>query len=202
MILSHREKLFKTTLIHDNLVDISNVFDEQTKRFFKSQSSLIRNFLNENPKANSYHLQTLTNGLLKYWNESIKPETEFFWTELKLNNIDFERKEPLRFALNKNRFSVVEQGIDARNYWGILKTNKSITDNFSKFEINKIDNIITEDEKRRFDILKKCLTKKAIPQTLYLKFGECMAYFNNCQLFEKHFTVDDVKELYTIWKNF
>jgi hypothetical protein len=200
--LGYREKLIQATQIHDNLVDISNVFDEQTKQVFKTLSKYIRDFLNNNPKANSYQLRTLTNELLIYWNESIKPDTEVFWTELRRNKIDFERKEPLRFALTKNRFRTVELGMDARNYWIYLKTQATITDNFTKTEIEKIDNIIIDDEKKRFDVLKKCLNKKAIPQTQYLKFGECMAYFANCRLFDKYFTTGQVEELYNIWTNF
>ena len=200
--LEHREKLWRTTEIHDNLIDVSTLFDDYTKQAFKTQSKIIRDFLTNNPKANSYQLRTLTNGLLTYWNESIKPDTEAFWTELRKNDIDFERKEPLKFALTKGRFRNVEQGMDARNYWIKLKGGKSIIDNFTQAQIQVIDKIISEDEQRRHDILKKCLIKKAIPQTQYLKFGECMAYFANCRLFDKYFTIGQVEELYDIWKNF
>jgi hypothetical protein len=51
-------------------------------------------------------------------------------------------------------------------------------------------------------MLKKCLTRKQIPQTNYLKFGECMAYANKCRLWDKYFTQAEVDELYVIWKNF
>ncbi len=200
--LEHREKLWRTTEIHDNLIDVSIIFDDHTKQAFKTQSKFIRDFLTNNPKANSYQLRTLTSELLTYWNESIKPDTEAFWTELRKNDIDFERKEPLKFALTKGRFRNVEQGMDARNYWTKLKGEKSIIDNFTQAQIQVIDKIISDDEQRRLDILKKCLIKKAIPQTQYLKFGECMAYFANCRLFDKYFTTGQVEELYDIWKNF
>ena len=144
----------------------------------------------------------MTSELLVYWNESIKPDTEAFWAELRKNNIDFERKEPLKFALTKKRFRTVEQGMDARNYWTKLKSQNSITESFTKTEIQEIDDIVAEDEKRRLEILKKCLNKKTIPQSQYLKFGECMAYFANCRLFDKYFTSGQVEELYDIWKNF
>ncbi len=201
-ILGHREKLWRTTEIQDNLVDMSTVFDNQTKQYFKTQSKFIRDLLTNNPKANSYQLRTLTSELLIYWNESIKPDTEIFWTELRKNNIDFERKEPLKFVIAKKRFRNVEQGIDARNHWKYLKSQKSITDNFTKSEIIEIDSIIANDEKRRLDILEKCLLKRTIPQSQYLKFGECMAYFANCRLFDQYFTAERVEELYNIWRNF
>ena len=69
-------------------------------------------------------------------------------------------------------------------------------------EIEEIDDIILKDEKQRIEILKKCLRKKEIPQTQYLKYGECMAYANNCLLWKKYFKQSEVDELYEIWKNF
>ena len=119
--LEHKDKLWRTTEIHDNQIDVSTLFDDYTKQAFKTQSKFIRDFLTNNPKANSYQLRILTSELLTFWNESIKPETEAFWTELRKNNIDFERKEPLKYALTKGRFRNVEQGMDARNYWTKLK---------------------------------------------------------------------------------
>lgn len=198
----HREKLCRTTEIHDNFVDHSSVFNDQTKQAFRVQSKFIRDFLTNNPKANSYQLRTLTSELLTYWNESIKPDTETFWTELRKNGIDFERKEPLNFALTKGRFRNAHQGMDARNYWAELKGEKSIIDKFTQAQVQEIDIIISNDEQIRHDILKKCLIKKGIPQKQYLKFGECMAYFANCRLFDNYFTPEQIEELYEIWRNF
>jgi hypothetical protein len=200
--LGHNDKLLRTTEIHDKIVDASTAFDDKTKQAFKNMSKYIKDFLTANPKTNAYQLRTLTNELLTYWNESISSDTEKFWTELQTNNIDTERKEPLRFALTKKRFRTVEQGINARNNWTDLKKLNSTIDKFSKTDIEQIDSIIADDEQNRLDILKKCLRKKAIPQTQYLKFGECMAYFANCRLFDKYFTIEQVEELYNIWKNF
>ena len=122
--------------------------------------------------------------------------------DVKTANLNLERKEPLKFALDKNRFRNVEQGIGARKYWDSLKSLKCIKDRYSDSEIKKIDEIIVEDENKRIGILKKCLAKKNIPKSQYLKFGECMAYFANCGLFDRYLTEEEVKELYTIWKNF
>ncbi|CAN0584867.1 unnamed protein product, partial [Ectocarpus sp. 12 AP-2014] len=117
-------------------------------------------------------------------------------------NIKIERKDPLKFALEKNRFLRVELGIGARKYWAEMKTLKEITDRFSQSEISKIDGIIAEDENKRIGILKKCLAKKNIPKSQYLKFGECWAYFTNTGLFPKYMNENEMKELYVIWKNF
>lgn len=200
--LGNVEKLILTTKILDKVVDSSAIFDEKTKEAFKNLSKFTRDYLEKEPKINSYSLTSLKNGLLTYWNESITPDSEIFWTEIKENGIDYDRKEPLRFALDKNRFRQVEQGIDARKFWTFLKTTNKIKSKFSKTEIKQIDNIISADEKTRFEILKKCLRKKKIPNTQYLKFGACMTYFNNCGLWDTYFSKTDVIELYEIWNKF
>ena len=199
---SYHEQLLRAVEIHDYLIDTSIAFNEPTKQYFRNLSQYVRDILITNPRLNSYQCKTLAHELLSYWNESINPITENFWTELKSHNIDFERKEPLKFALTKKRFRNVEQGIDAKNNWAELKKMNSIIDRFSKTEIEEIENIIAEEQERRLEILKKCLEKNSIPQLQYLKFGECMAYFINCQLLDKYFAQEEIKELNNIWKNF
>lgn len=200
--LKNIDKLIWTTKINDKVVDRSTIMDEKTKEASKNLSKYTRDFLEKEPKINSYGLNSLKSGLLTYWNESINPDTESFWTELKDNRIDYERKEPLKFALEKNQFRRVDQGMDARKHWSELKKRKEIIDRYSKTEIEKIETIIAEDENRRLEILKKCLRKNEIPQSQYLKFGECMAYMNNCGLWNKYFNKEEVEQLYDIWKNF
>lgn len=200
-MIGYIDKLLKTTEIQDNIVRASALLDRQTKQAFNQQSTFIRDFMANNPKANSYQLKSLTSEILTYWNESINPDTETFWAEMKRSKIDFERKEPLKFALEKGWFRNVEQGIDAKNHWSSLKQLPAIASNYTQVEIEQLDRVIEEDERKRHEVLKKCLAKKSIPQTQYLKFGECMAYFGRCNLFETHFSKDQVEELYTIWKN-
>ena len=200
--LGNTEKLILVTKINDKVVECSTNMDEKTKESFRNLSKFTRDILEKEPKMNSYGLNSLKSGLLTYWNESINPDTESFWTELKINRIDYERKEPLKFVLEKNQFRRVEQGMDARMHWGELKKRKEITDKYSKAEIEKIEIIIAEDENRRLEILKKCLRKNGIPQSQYLKFGECMAYMNKCELWDKYFNKDEVQQLYNIWTNF
>lgn len=200
--LGNTEKLILTTKINDKIVDSSVIMDDNTKVAFLNLSKYIKDLLEKEPKMNSYGLNSLKNGLLTYWNESINPDTEKFWAELKAQNIDYERKEPLRFALDKNRFRRVDQGMDARKNWTELKKLKEIKADYTTSEIEQIENIISEDEKRRLGILKKCLIKKEIPQSQYLKFGECWAYMSNCELWNTYFNKDEVAELLNIWKNF
>ena len=201
-ILGNTEKLALTTKINDKIIGSSVIMDDNTKEAFLNLSKYTRDFLEKEPKMNSYGLNSLKNGLLTYWNESINPDTEKFWAELKAQNIDYVRKQPLRFALEKNRFRRVDQGMDARKHWAELKKLKEIKDNYTTSEIEQIENIISEDEKQRLGILKKCLIKKEIPQSQYLKFGECWAYMSNCELWDRYFNKDEVEELLNIWKNF
>jgi hypothetical protein len=196
------DQLVRTTEIQDSIVSTSTSLDEQTKQALHNQSAFIRDFLAKNPNANSYERKKLASQVLTYWNETVNPDTEAFWAEMKRDGIDFERKEPLRFALEKGWFRNVEQGIEARNHWSSLKHVSTVRDRYSQAEIERLDRIIEEDEKKRYEVLKKCLAKKAIPQTQYLKFGEGMAYLGRCNLFEVYFSKEQVEELYEIWRNF
>ena len=78
--LGNIEKLILTTKINDKVVDSSTIMDEKTKEAFKNISKYTRDFLEKEPKMNSYRLNSLKSGLLTYWNESINPDTENFWT--------------------------------------------------------------------------------------------------------------------------
>ena len=196
------DQLVKTTEIQDNIVRASTLLDEQTKQALHDQSAFIRDFFARKPNANSYERKTLASQILTFWRESVNPDTEAFWIEMKRCGVNIERKEPLRFALEKGWFRNVEQGIEARNHWSSLKHLSTVRDRYSQAEIEQLDLIIEEDEKKRHEVLKKCLAKKAIPQTKYLKFGECMAYFGRCNLFEIYFSKAEVEELYAIWTNF
>jgi hypothetical protein len=125
--LGNIEKLILVTKINDKVVDGSTIMDEKTKEAFKNLSKYTRDLLEKEPEMNSYGLNSLKSGLLIYWNESINPDTESFWTELKNNGIDYERKEPLKFALEKNQFRRVDEGMDARKYWYLKNEKKSQT---------------------------------------------------------------------------
>ena len=156
----------------------------------------------QNNNLNSAGLISITNTILTQWNESINEDTEIFWTELDRHNIDFNRKEPLRFALTKGRFINVHAGMQARKNWGILKNLQSIKKRYSDTDISTLDEIIKADELRRIDLLKKCLAKDKIPQTQYIPFGDSMAYIANCSLFDTYFTKVEIDKLYKIWKEF
>jgi len=195
-------KFIATIEINEQIVHQSKIMGRNVKDAFIKMANSTREILEKHPKMTSYGLLSLKSELLIYWNESINLDTEKFWLELESKGIEYERKDPLRFALNKNYFRRVEQGIEARKHWNNLSDLKTITDRFSNPEIEKITEIIQNDEKTRLSILKKCLDKNLIPKTQYLKFGECMAYFGQCELFDKNFDKTEVERLNEIWKNF
>ena len=201
--ITYKEKLIKAIEIQNKIADISDDFDSNTKKSFLNYSKICIDQLTDGKESlNLTQLKAMTREILIYWNESIGIDTENFWIELSNANIDFPRRDELRFAIDKGRFRRVDQGMGAKKYWRTIKEMQTVKERFSTNEINLIDTIIDKDEKTRLEILRKCLKKKTIPQTQYLKFGECMAYFGDCGLFDKHFENKEVDELYIIWKNF
>jgi hypothetical protein len=197
---NYREQLLKVIKIQDQIIASSSTLDEAIKNASLSHSKLIVELLTD--KLSLGQLESLAKDVMIFWQEGIGLEVELFWTELRVQNIDVERKDELNFALAQGRFRRVDQGMAARLHWSTLKSLASITRRYGDLELQKIDQIIAEDESKRLAILKKCLRKKSIAPTQYLKFGECMAYFATVELFYNYFTEDEVIELYSIWNNF
>jgi len=194
------EQLIVAIKLQNRIISDSKNFDRETKEAFINHSNQIKELTKR--QLTKAQLKSLASEVLTFWNDGIGQEVEHFWSELKNKGIDFDRRDELSFAIKKGRFRRVEQGIAARKCWILLKELNTITDRFSYSEIAKISKIIDEDLNTRFEILKKCLKKNSIPQTQYLKFGECMAYFGQCDLFDKYFSENEVDQLYKIWKNF
>lgn len=201
--ITYKEKLIRAIEIQDKISADSDNFDTNAKKSFLNYSKICIDQLNDSQESfNLTQLRAMTREILIYWNKSIGIDTEKFWIELRNENIDFPRRDELKFAIDKGRFRRVDQGMGAKKYWKTIKEMPTVKERFSSNEINLIDSIIDKDEKTRLEILRKCIKKKAIPQTQYLKFGECMAYFGDCGLFDKYFEKKEVDELYDIWKNY
>lgn len=156
----------------------------------------------EKGTLNSIGLKSLIDGFLIQWNESISVETESFWLRIEENNLNFNRKEPLRFALEKGRFFNVHQGMEARSNWNSLVDSGYLLKRYKPEEIEKLFEIISNDEERRVIFLKKCLKANIIPSSQYLKFGDCMAYIYNTRIIKEHFSVEEIESLNLIWKNY
>lgn len=197
----YKNQLVRTIHIQNDLVNNGDLFDPKTKEALVNQGNYWSDRLS-NESFSLTQLKFVSSNILTLWKESVGIATEMFWVELKKNNIDFERKDELNFALQKGRFRRVDVGMAARKDWSVMKEFDAITNRFTKDEIEKISDIIESDEKTRLELLKRCLRKKEIPQTQYLKFGDSMAYMSHCGLLNKHFNEIEVDELYDIWNNF
>ncbi|MBT1688579.1 hypothetical protein [Dawidia soli] len=182
--------------IQDRILTDSNRLDNSQKEAFLNFSRGCCQQLES--KLTLAQMKSLTNGILTYWRECIGVDVEKFWAELRCNNIDFERRDELQFALSKGRFRRVDIGMAARKDWAFMKDLDTVKRRFSERELLLIEEIIEKDEITRLGILKKCLQKRKIPQSQILKFGECIAYFSYCDLFSKYFSREEVEELYKL----
>ena len=195
-----KDQLLQCIAIQNKIIETDETMDTKAKEAFLNHGNQIKAFAQD--KLTKAQFKSLFSEILTYWNEAIGPEVETFWNTLKAEGLTIERKDELQFALQKNRFRRVDQGIAARKHWEVLHAIPSIQERFSREEISQLAEIIEKDKTTRLAILQKCLRKNSIPKTQYLKFGECMAYFDQCELFSTHFTSIQVEQLYTIWENF
>lgn len=205
-----------TTLIKANeflkMLAISKDLDINNNRFsnlHKENSSIHHDWARdevltslEKGKLSSVSLKSLIDGFLIQWNESVSVETELFWLRIEENNLNFDRKEPLRFALEKGRFFNVHQGMEARSNWNDIVESGHLLKRYKQDEIEKLFEIISNDEERRVVFLKKCLKANKIPSSQYLKFGDCMAYIYNTRIIKEHFCVEEIEALNLLWKNY
>lgn len=133
----YKEHLLRTIQIQNDLLNDFDLFDPKTKE------AIIKHGNYWTERLNCEHftltqLKSITNDILTIWKETIGIATEMFWNELKKNNIDFERKDELNFALQKGRFRRVDIGMGAKKDWNVIKDFDSIKNRFSKDEIEKI----------------------------------------------------------------
>lgn len=171
--------------------------DNATKEAFLNFTKISREQLDR--QLTLTQMKSLVNEILTFWRESIGVDVEKFWTELRANKVDFERKDELQFALSKGRFRRVDMGMAARKDWVVMRDMDSVKQRFSEQELALIDQLIRKDEMDRLEILRKCLKRNKIPKSRFLKFGECMAYFRHCGLFNQYFSWEQVEQLDRIW---
>ncbi len=183
----------------------SEIVDKKTKEAFKTHDIWNVKTINEsitNKDLSSAGLKSLTDAYFTFWNESAGLDIEQFWNYLENNSFNFDRKDPLKYALEKGKFRNVHQGMSVRKDWDRLKNSNLLKNRLSKENIRQLDKIVKQDEHKRLELLKKCLAKQNIPQTQYLRFGDSMGYFGYCGLFEKYFTQSEYKELHEVWEKF
>jgi hypothetical protein len=198
--LRYKEHILSLIEVHDRVVKDSCRMDVTTKEAFLNFTRISLEKLDR--QLTMTQMKSLVNGILTFWQESIGVEVEKFWTELSKQNVDFERRDELKFAVSKGRFRRVDIGMAARKEWSLMKALESVQKRFSERELAIIDQVIQKDEIDRFEVLRRCLKNNEIPQSKYLKFGECMAYFAHCGLFSEYFSRDEVDQLNAVWQNF
>lgn len=87
--------------INDRIINASSMLDEYTKKMCTHFSLEVKNILARNPYLTAYQRKTLESEYFTYRNEDISPDTELFWQELRNHGVDFKRKDPLRFVVEK-----------------------------------------------------------------------------------------------------
>lgn len=189
-----KETILQSTTLTQHEKNDSCRYNEERKH--------MHNRLLATGQLNSQTLRYLIEDLLIRWNESIGIDTEIFWNKMYERGIKFPRKEPLRWALQKGRFRNVHQGMEAAKHFDSLIKSKHLEPNFSYEELSELRNIIDRDTNSRLELFKSCLKKGRLTASVYLRFGESVAYFNECDLWEKFFTVNEVNQLTAIWKSF
>lgn len=204
---THKKALnfLKVIKIGSEIIADSKIVDQKTKEAFKNHDIWNVKTVNDSIKKkdlSSAGLKSLTDSYFIFWNESVGIDIEEFWDRLEKDSLGFQRKDPLQFALKKERFRNVHQAMSVRKDWKRLKDSSLLKNRLLPESIEKLDEIVIQDELKRVDLLKKCLAKKSIPQTQYLKFGDSMGYLSYCQLFEDYFNQTEYNELHEVWQNF
>lgn len=169
---------------------------------YNEEKRLQHNLLLATGKLNLHILRYLIEDILIRWNESIGIDTEIFWNKMYERGIKYARKEPLRWALQKGRFRNVHQGMEAAKNFDSLIRTKLLEPNFSYEELSQLRNIIEKDTNSRLELFKSCLKKGHLTASIYLRFGDSVAYFNECDLWEKFFTENEVNQLTALWQSF
>lgn len=194
----YQQNLLKLIQIQSEIVNMSAVLTAEQKQLMFNFEKMEEDAL-KGPLSMSL-LRSIEQQLLTYWRESIGVDTERFWKSVQQEGLPFVRRDELVFALEKGRFRRVDIGMGARRDWKDMKEMDTIKARFSSQEIERISEIVAKDELTRVGILKKCLAKKSIPLSQYLKFGECWAYMDHCKLWGEYFTQEEMDELLRILK--
>jgi hypothetical protein len=198
------ERLAKIIDIAETVIRDSGTIPDETKQHLLNWGQQVKYMaLNPEPQFRRVaSLKSLESTFLIYWNESIGIDTEVFWNELRQKEIECNRKEPLRNALQKGRFRNVHEGMEAAKNFDNLINSRLLESSFLNKDLLQLKKIILEDTNQRIELLKRCLKKGAIPGSKYLRFGDSVAYMNECKLWSKYFKEDEVQRLMEIWSNF
>lgn len=195
-----KEQLIKTIEIQGELINDFELFDAKITALMTDNGIRWRERI-QTECFTLRELRSIARMVLSYWNESIGIPTELFWSELKKNDVPFERKDPLKSVLKRGRFRRFDLGVAARNYWILIKDSKAIRSRFTPTEIDTISDIIAKEEQARVELLKKCIILRKVPQKEYLKFNDSITYMQQCNLWSTHFSSTEQHLLELIAEN-
>ena len=197
--LNRAKSFLEAIKIENIIVSNSTRINNQTKAAFLKQNIHSKNFIEHGINSNKLtisEIRSLENEFFTYWNEAINLDVEIFWTKSFKHDLPYQRKSPINQLLNKNKFLHTDQWIELFNNSNELQQNGFLKNQ----ELYQIQELLKQEEEKRFNLIKRCFHRKKIPHSKYLKFGEALAFLNNCNLISKYFTEKEIEEIYQIWK--
>ena len=205
--LKSKEKaksLLEAIKIGIHTVNNSTHLDPKTKLAFNELHQYSENIIKigfEKNKLTSYELKTIESELFTYWNESINLDVELFWKEIQNRNLEFKRKNLIKYLLENGRLRSVEQWIGLYNNIEQLSSTGQFSLMLEKNELNKLHELLDKEVEKRFSLVNKCFKKGSIALSNYLKFGESMAFLERCKLTLKYFSEDERNQIINMWKS-
>lgn len=166
----------------------------QTKQsLLRYQTDLIAHF-------NSLSIRGEIEMFLIFWNEWLSLDSERFWAEVEKEKIEVKRKKSLRNILVRGRILDVHEAMSARGQWTDLMASNYVAKQFTESERKKLLEIMEMDEMKRVNLFKKCLRNQNLPNSSALMYWDSMAYFSVYNLFEKHFSLEEIYQIIKIRK--
>lgn len=204
--LKSKEKamsLLQAIKIGNDIINKSTHLDNKTKLVFnvlhQYSESIIKSGFEKN-KLSSYELKTIESELFTYWNGSISLDIELFWKEIQNRNLEFKRKNLIKYLLENGRLRSVEQWIGLYKRIEELSSTDQLSLMLKKDELNQLQELIDSEVEKRYSLVNKCFKKGSIALSNYLKFGESMAFLERCKLTLKYFSEDERNQIINMWK--
>ena len=135
-------------------------------------------------KLNSYQKKTLEQELLKYWNENLNIEVEYFWKLIEEANLSFERNSTFENIISRKRFKNVEQAIDVYNDIYSQPIANLENEKISQ-KLDKLYEVVRIDRDKRIKQIQKWIRNERVSFSDGLKFGENYAYLKRTGLFDE-----------------
>jgi len=198
------KSLLEAIKIGTAIINSSTHLDSKTKLAFNELHRYSKNIINsgfEKNKLTLYELKMIESELFTYWNESINLDVELFWKEINDRNLEFKRKNLIKYLLENGRLKSVEQWIGLYNSIEELSSTGQLSLMIQKNELKQLQELIDKEVDKKYSLVNKCFKKGSIALSNYLKFGESMAFLERCKLTLKYFSEDEREQIINIWKS-